>query len=158
MLGEGGFFGGAGSGLGVSALLLASCALLDLPLAIGLIATGFATARLERDDATLPLFLEAETLWSFFFGVSFLTIRLADFLAAAADFLAEVVGWAFLATGRFFATAAFLFFEAFGAAVIRPGRSGFRDGDFLPLIARIRFCADERLFVALVLRLLISLP
>ena len=48
-------------------------------------------------------------------------------------------------------------FVGFGAAVIRPGRAGFRAGDFLLLSARIVLDADELLFVALVLRLLVNL-
>jgi hypothetical protein len=59
----------------------------------------------------------------------------------------------FLACGSFFAIAVFL---AFGAAVILPGRVGFLEGAFLPLVARILFDADKPLLVAFVIRLLIS--
>ena len=63
-------------------------------------------------------------------------------------------GFIFFAGEGLFGAAAFL---ALGAAVIRPGRAGFRDAAFLPLVARIFCGAVERLFVALVIRLLIVL-
>jgi hypothetical protein len=63
-------------------------------------------------------------------------------------------GFIFFAGEGLFGAAAFL---ALGAVVIRPGRAGFRDAAFLPLVARIFCGAVERLFVALVIRLLIVL-
>jgi hypothetical protein len=114
------------------------------------LATLFVAARFGREAAVLRLFFEAVTFWTLFFGASFLT-------APAADFFALTAGLTFLTVGRFFAITDFFAFCGLGAAVIRPGRAGFREGDFLPLIARICFDADERLLVALVLRLLINL-
>jgi hypothetical protein len=69
-------------------------------------------------------------------------------------FLTAERGFIFFAGEGRLGAAAFL---AFGAAVIRPGRAGFRDAAFLPLVARIFWGAVERLFVALVIRLLIVL-
>ena len=119
-------------------------------LRAGRFATVFVAAAFGRDAATLRLLFDAETFWTLFFGASFLTGRVGDFLAAA-------TGLAFLTAGRFFAITDFFAFWVLGAAVIRPGRAGFRERDFLPFIARIFLDADERLLVALVLRLLINL-
>jgi hypothetical protein len=63
-------------------------------------------------------------------------------------------GFTFLASEGLFGEAAFL---AFGEAVIRPGRVGFRDAAFFPLVARIFCGAVERLLLAFVIRLLIVL-
>src|SRR5207247_10818042 len=151
--GEGGFFGGAGSGLGISALRLASNAFRDCGFgARFLTAINFAAIFLaEGLLATAALILLAGETVLFFFGTTFATTffvrRLASFLLAVACLL-------FLACGTFFTTAAFF---AFGAAVILPGRFGFLDGAFLPFVARIFLDADELLFLVLVIRLLICI-
>jgi len=147
--GEGGFFGGAGSGLGISALRLASIAFRDCGFAARFLATiDFDAAFLwEGLLATATLLLLAGEPVLFVFGTTFFIRRLVSFLAVVACLL-------FLACGSFFTTAAFF---AFGAAVILPGRFGFLEGAFLPFVARIFLDADELLLVVLVIRLLISI-
>jgi hypothetical protein len=97
----------------------------------------FVTAGLLR--------LAEATARLFFLATTFLGDRTLAFLEA--DCLP------FLAAGCFFPMAGFF---DFGAAVILPGRFGFLELAFLPLVARILFDADKPLLVALVIRLLIS--
>ena len=149
MPGEGGFFGGAGSGLGTGGLR-ASRAFRDLALAAGLLtAVGFAEAltRAGFFETTVLLLFDEESFAGFFFGASFLFERLAGFRATD--------GLAFLPAATRLAGEAFL---VLGAAVILPGRLGFLEGDFLPFVARSFSEADECLLVVLVIRLLIGLP
>jgi hypothetical protein len=61
-----------------------------------------------------------------FFAAAFLIGRLTDFLAVVTCLF-------FLVGAGFFAGATFF---ALGAAVIFPGRLGFLEGAFLPLVAR----------------------
>lgn len=158
MPGEGGFLGGAGRGLGASIRLLASAALLDRIFAVGfLTAGGFANTFLgERRLAAILFVLFALTLTLFFLEIGFLAGRLLSFFVGVACLL-------FFGCGRFFAMRAFFAIRAFfvfGAVVILPGRSGFREEAFFPLVALAAWIfldADERLFVALVIRLLIGL-
>lgn len=150
MPGEGGFFGGAGSGLGTSAVRLASAAFRDCALVARFLTTvSFGTAFLPEGlfAAVRLLFLARDRVVAFFFGTALLIGRLVSFLEAVAFLL-------FFGCGSFF-PADPLF--ALGAAVIRPGRFGFLEGAFLPFVARIFRDADKPLFVALVIRLLISL-
>jgi len=137
--------------LGASIRLLASAVLLDRTFAASFLAAGdFAAAFLcERTFAILTI-LFAVTLPLFFLETGFLAARLLSFFGGLSCLL-------FLGCERFFAIRAFL---VFGAVVILPGRSGFREEAFFPLVAldaRIFLDADERLFVALVIRLLIGL-
>jgi hypothetical protein len=130
--GEGGFFGGAGSGLGIRALRLASDALRDCELAGFLTAVRFGAA-LNRDGlfATAPLCLP-EGDAAFFFAMTFLVTTFL--IGRLLSFLEVVRCLFFLACGSFFPDAAFF---TLGAAVILPGRFGFLEGAFLPLVARI---------------------
>ncbi|HXI92061.1 MAG TPA: hypothetical protein VNO24_18755 [Blastocatellia bacterium] len=146
--GEGGFFGGAGSGLGTSALRLASIAFRDCGFVARFLTTVDFEAAFLREGflPTATLLLLAGEAVLFVFGTTFF-IRLVSFLVAVACLL-------FFACGSFFTTAAFF---AFGAAVILPGRFGFLEGAFFPFVARIFLDADELLLVALVIRLLISI-
>jgi hypothetical protein len=141
--------------------------LLDRIFAAGFLTAGdFVTTFLcERPLAAAPLVTFALTLslffWLllvafampltfFFLEIGFLGARLPSFFGGVACLL-------FLGCRRFFATGAFF---VLGAVVILPGRSGFREEAFFPLVAltaRIFLDADERLLVALVIRLLIGL-
>jgi len=127
--GEGGFFGGAGNGLGVSALRLATKAFRDGGLDGRFFGANFAGAFMGagRFAAAAFLLLGRTAIRVFFLGAALLIARLPAFLAVAACLL-------FFAGGSFFPTAAFF---AFGAAVILPGRLGFLEGAFLPFVARI---------------------
>jgi hypothetical protein len=105
------------------------------------------------DDAFLTIatfafvFLVGAAVTLFFLGTTFLIGR------RLATFLADVACLLFLACRTFFPGAGFF---AFGAVVILPGRWGFLEVAFLPLVARILFDADKPLLVAFVIRLLIS--
>src|SRR5262249_10914297 len=141
--GEGGFFGGAGSGLGASAVRLANIAFRACAFDSALfLATLFFGAGF-RGTAAFRRFYPLTTFA--FLGAAFLTGRLADFLVAAVCF-------PFLLTEGFFALADF--FAAFGAAVILPGRFGFLEADFFALVARIFWDFEKPLLVALVIKLL----
>jgi hypothetical protein len=121
--GEGGFFGGAGRGLGGNILLDASIALRDRAFGTGFLDTRtFGVVFLAEALFCVALAEELRTL--FFFKTNFLTGRLRSL---------EVAGLLFFAAASFFAGA---FFDL-GDAVILPGRCGFLDGDFLALVARI---------------------
>jgi hypothetical protein len=122
--------GGAGSGFGTSALRLANKALRDGFAAARFVAAANLGAGLVREGFFAAIsfrFLAEETVTTFFFGTAFFTGRFTCFFAAVACFR-FLIGGAFL-------LAAFL--ADFGAAVIRPGRFGFRVGAFFPFVARI---------------------
>jgi hypothetical protein len=130
--GDGGFFGGAGSGLGTRARRLASNAFRDCDLVGFLTAVSFG-AGFKREGlfATIALRL-LESAAAFFFPVTFLVTTFL--IGRLLSFLEAIIGLFFLACGSFFPAAAFF---TLGAAVILPGRFGFLEGDFLPLVARI---------------------
>jgi hypothetical protein len=113
-------------------------------------ARDFANALLGERPLPALLFIPfALTLALFFLAIGFLAVRVLSFFGGVAGLL-------FLDCRRFFATGTFL---VFGAVVILPGRSGFREKAFFPFVAlaaRIFLDADERLLVALVIRLLIG--
>jgi hypothetical protein len=123
--GEGGFFGGAGRGLGTNILLSARRPLRNLGFGSGVLETR-TFAVVFRPEGLFDVAFAEELLILFFFRASFLTGRLLS--------LDELAGLLLLADASFFAGAVFF---PLGEAVIRPGRFGFLDGDFLALVARI---------------------
>jgi len=145
--GDGGFFGGAGSGFGASAVRRANIAFRACAFDSALFLTKLA---FETD---LPAaFLVSATFRGFdgatrFLGTAFLTARLIDFLVAAACL-------PFLPVGSLLAAADF--FEDLGAAVIFPGRFGFLAGAFFAF-ARMFWDFEKPLLVALVIKLLINI-
>jgi len=146
--GEGGFLGGAGSGLGANILLRANIALRDAALEVGFLVTRtFAAAFFAGGfrPAGRFEFVAAVARALFFLTTCFLTGRFFPFN--------DVEGLRFLPTTSFFAGEAFL---AFGEAVILPGRVGFLEGAFFALVERTFPDAEERLFVVLVIRPLIG--
>jgi len=150
--GDGGFFGGAGSGFGASAVRRANIAFRACAFDSTLFLVKLA---LETD---LPAgFLVSATFRGFdgatrFLGTAFLT---AAFLSARlVDFLAAVARLTFLPIGGFLADADF--FADLGAAVILPGRFGFLAGAFFAF-ARMFLDFEKPLLVALVIKLLINI-
>jgi len=145
--GDGGFFGGAGSGFGASAVRRANIAFracaFDTALFLDKLALGTA---LVADFLASAIFRAFEGATRFL-GAAFLTARLVDFLAAAACL-------PFLPTGGFLPAADF--FADLGAAVIFPGRFGFLAGAFFAF-ARMFWDFEKPLLVALVIKLLINI-
>jgi hypothetical protein len=141
--GDGGFFGGAGSGSGGNILRAARRALRGRTFGAGFLEARTFDVAL-RAEAPFDLALDEELLRLFFLGMTFFTGRLFS--------LDELAGLLLLAGASLFAGAVFL---ALGDAVILPGLVGFLVGDFLALVDRIFEDAEERLFVALVIRPLI---
>jgi len=165
--------GGAGCGFGTSALLRASSSFREASFVTTFFAPrGFGRGFLAEGlfaAATFLLLLADDKDLFFFVSCAFLaSSRLVSLLLAAACFT-------FLVGGSFFAFAAFFplgtgiaarftlgaiaiaAFFALGAAVILPGRSGFREEAFLPFVACFFGDEDEGFLVAFVIRPLISL-
>jgi hypothetical protein len=143
--GDGGFFGGAGSGLGASAVRRANIAFRACAFDSALFRARLTFGARFRATAAFRGFVRETTFR--FFVAAFLTARLDNFRAAVC--LPFFLSVSFLALADFFA--------GLGAAVIFPGRFGFLAGDFFALVARIFWDFEKPLLVALVIKLLISI-